>query len=840
MRIRPWLLAACALPALPQTPPPAIPLVDAVVNGGSFRPLLSPGGLTAIFGQNLGPMNFNPGGPPGLRVTAGGLACFILFSSPNQLNVQLPVELPVGPTTLIVDNQGSRSLPAPIRIDPIAPGLFTLSQTGTEGGPGFFLRSDGSRVTQANPANPGETISVIGVGFGPTNPVIPTGQLTPASPVRTVNQPGIRVGGRVSPAILFSGLVPGLIGYYQVTFLVPADLGAGSHLVNVVIGGVTSNGVSLPVAVAGLVVTQSGFTFQAVQGGGQPAAQTFRVLNGTQGTLNFAAVVSTFNGGGWLSTSPPSGALTAANQAAPVDIRVNPAGLAAGDYYGQIRVDAGDVPNSPRFLSIVLNVVGQNVNPGPTVDPTGLIFVGLLNGQTPAAQTVSITNLTARASPVNITAAFEGNRNFFTFSPANGAVNPGQPFPVSIQPAVAGLPAGVYRGSLILQFPQDNTSRVIQVALIVTPSLPTAAGSNADLALVSRAADAACTPARLVPVFLTLGSNFTSTVAWPSALEMRVLDDCGLPLRTGSVQVTFSNGDPPLALIPNLDGRWSATWTPLNPRNEDLRITATASLPDQNITGTTEIGGRAQPNDLVPTVFPKGVVSSASFSATAAPSPGELVTIFGVRMAGGVEIAQSLPLPTILQDTRVSIGGRPAPLVSTTEGQISAILPYDLPSGSTQQLVVRRGNRISVPEPVSIQSAQPAVFTINQTGRGQGHIYVVPAPGEQILADSSRPAREGEFLVIYCTGLGGVDPPAVSGDATPTDVLRRAVSQISLSIGGVAAPLDFAGLTPGATGLYQINTRVPPGVSPGDSVPVVITASDIPSPPVTMAVGKLD
>ncbi len=822
-------------PALAQTPP--VPTISGVVNSASFLPSLSPGVLAGVFGQNLGPMftcqSLTSCNPPGLTVTVGGRRCFVFFSSPTQLSIQFPVDLPVGPSQLIVDNQGSRSVPFAIRIDPVSPGILTFA-----GQLGAFVRStaDGRQfiVTSENPANPGDGITFYGTGFGPTNPVVPDGQVTPPQPLaRTTNQPTLRIGDRVVSSVLFSGLAPGIIGTYQIVFALPSDLPPGNHVFSAEIAGFISNKVLLPVAVVGLGVTQSGFTITAVQGGGQPSPRSFRVINGTQRLLNYTLAATTFNGGNWLSVSSTGGSIPTAGAFASIDVRVDPSSLSAGDYYGQIRVEAPNVPNSPRFLSVVLNVVAPNVNPGPTVDPTGLVFVGLLNGQNQAAQAVRITNLTARPSPFTASAAFEGGRSFFTFSPASGTVSPGQPASVSIQPTLAGLPAGVYRGALTLLFPQDNTSRVIDVVLVVTPALNLAASEDRKAASSQRAADA-CTPTKLVPVFASLGSNFSSTVAWPSAVEMIVVDDCGSALRTGTVQVTFSNGDPPLALVPQQDGRWSATWTPRNARNDSLRITGTARLLERRIEGTVQIGGSAQANDLVPTVNIAGVVSAGSYSA--APSPGELISIFGARLADGLEGASSLPLPTRLQNTQVLLGGRLLPLVFTSDGQVNAVIPYDVPVGTVQQIVVRRGNRISVPEPVAVQSAQPAVFTVDQSGRGQGHIYFIPGPGEQVLADTSRPAKEGDFVVIYCTGLGPVDPPVTAGTATPSDTLRRVAGLVTVTIGGVAAPVDFAGLTPGFTGLYQINTRVPAGVSPAAGVPVVISVGGNPGPVVTMAI----
>jgi uncharacterized protein (TIGR03437 family) len=150
-------------------------------------------------------------------------------------------------------------------------------------------------------------------------------------------------------------------------------------------------------------------------------------------------------------------------------------------------------------------------------------------------------------------------------------------------------------------------------------------------------------------------------------------------------------------------------------------------------------------------------------------------------------------------------------------------------------LVVQHGERLSVPQPVSLAVAEPAIFTTNLLGTGQGFIYVVPGPNQQVLADPSAPAKAGDVIQIYCTGLGPVDPPVIAGQAVSS--LHSVTSPVTLTIGGVSVTPSFVGLTPGFTGLYQINaTQMPSGVTPGDQVPVTITVGGYQSAPVTMAV----
>ncbi len=804
----------------------AQPSITFVANNASDRRGFSPGALVNIFGQNFG-----TGSTAGLTVTAGGRACHVL-SNNGPINAQLPVDLPVGQANLVVERQGQASAPFPIRIDAVSPAIFTFG-SGRDGELGRIQRANGSLISAQNAPSPGETVSLSGTGFGPANPVVPTGVAPPPN-TPLLNPAIVRVGGRSVP-VLFAGLSQA-IGVNRIVFVLPGDITRGSYSLTVEIAGAMSNVATIPITVTGLVVSQAGFTFSVVQGGGTPPPRSFSILNGTPGALTYTVTATTFGGGpGWISVNPAS-APVAANAAATLDVRVDQAGLAAGDYYAELRVEAPGAPNSPQFLSVIFNVVAANVNPGPIVEPAGLVLVGLVNSTNTPAQSTRIANVGTQPSPFNAAASSTG-RNFFTVSPAAGTVNPGQPVNLAVQPALAGLPAGVYRGAVTIQFPRDNTSRVVDVLLVVVAQLPAAAGGAAPLLSTAPSAGG-CAPTRLLPVLATLGASFAATLAWPAPIEVVTVDDCGEPMRSGSVVASFSNGDPPLSLLSRDNGRWSGTWTPRNRRTPDIRLTVSAVTADGGVSGVAEVSGAVANNEGVPTVNANGVVSAASFSPAAAPSPGEIVSVFGARLADGVVVAESLPLPQRLGDTVVLLGGRVLPLVFVSDGQVNAVVPFDIPPGTAHQLVVRKGSRVSVPEAVAVQPAEPAVFTIDLMGRGQGHAYVIPTPTEQVLADRANPAKAGDAMVLYCTGLGAVIPPAVAGTPTPSDALRRTTAEVAVTIGGVTAQVAFAGLTPGFTGLYQVNVTVPAGVEPGDQVPVVVTIGGISSPPVQIAVRR--
>lgn len=579
---------------------------------------------------------------------------------------------------------------------------------------------------------------------------------------------------------------------------------------------------------AGVLLSQTGLTFRAVSGGGSVPPKTFTVLAGAQ-PVPWSLSTSTVSGGSaWLQATPATGLSNPATAAPLVLVSVNPAGLSPGSYYGQITVTPADNGSLPQLVTVVLNVLTPDVNPGPVAEPNGLIFAGAPGASDPPAQLFQVSNLTSRPFSFNSSLTAPPGKNWFAVQPPAATVAPGQPVVVKVQPSLTGLSAGVYPGSITLTF-SDGNSRIINLLLVVAPgAVSPASGMANDI----RAAG--CAPTKLLPVFTLLGANFTSPTAWPTPIEVFVIDDCGAPLADGSVIASFSNGDPPLALTAVRNGRWSATWTPRNARNAATTVTVNAVPAAGNIQGATQVAGGVQANPNVPVVSSGGIVGAASYNAY--PAPGTLIAIFGSALSEAPAAATGVPLSTSLATTSVFLSGQSLPLISAADGQVNAMIPYNLSATTRHQLIVKRGASLSVPEPIALSTAQPAIFSVDSSGKGQGHIYKATAAGEQILAGPANPAGAGDVLVMYCAGLGLVDPPVPAGAPAPDTVLTTTINPVTALIGGKPAKVLFSGLTAGFTGLYQINAIVPDGVTPGDAVPVVLQVADQASLPVIIAV----
>lgn len=623
----------------------------------------------------------------------------------------------------------------------------------------------------------------------------------------------------------------------------PSQLAPGTYsgAVTITIAGAPTLNVSVLAVVTGtqpnIQLSQTGLRFQAVSGGTATSPQTIAVLNPGAGVLNFTAAASTLVGGNWLGVAPSSGSTSAATAGA-VTVTVNPARLQTGNYYGSIQFSAPGAVNSPQVASVVLNVVSPANSPGAFVQPTGLIFIGTAGGMDPAAQTLSISNPSPSALTfVATTFASSGSNSGSSWAmatPSSGSVSATQPVMMSVQPSLEGLAPGVYTGELVFTISAVANSPTtapqvlhIEILMLVLP-----AGTSPSVRSAPRPQASSCKPTQLLPVFTQLAGGFTAAVAWPTPIDVTVVDDCGNPLVSGSVTATFSSGDPALPLESLNNGHWTATWDATHIASSVV-ITAQAQEVNPALTGSSSIGGTLQPNTATPAISSGGVVSAANFAANQPLAPGSFAAIFGSNLSTGLNASTQLPLSLQLGGTAVLLAGEQLPLLFTSGQQVNVVVPYDVPVNSTQQLLVQNGEAISIPQSVVIAAAQPAIFTQNGSGTGAALIAVYSPDGTELPIDSA--VTGGDVIVLYCSGLGAVDPPVAAGSQAPASPLSHTVNPVTVTIGQAPAQVLFAGLAPSFAQLYQVNVQIPSGLPSGNAV-LTLSVGGRQSAPVSITV----
>jgi uncharacterized protein (TIGR03437 family) len=432
-----------------------------------------------------------------------------------------------------------------------------------------------------------------------------------------------------------------------------------------------------------------------------------------------------------------------------------------------------------------------------TFDDAGTMYIGCVNGTV------------RKVTPNGIISTYAGTGQ-------TGFSGDGGPASAAMLSRLEGLATDA-AGNLYIADQSNNRIRLVEAG--GPPSI-----AVAPTTLSFMAANASATPA---------SQNLTVTNSGAGALSW-------------SASATTASGGPWLSVTPS-----SGSSTAGQPGAMITLSVNPTGLASGDYYGTVEVDSPAAPNspqvatirltvtsasaNSAPQISPAGVVHGASFTPDGPVAPGSIVSIFGTSLADQSILASTLPLPNQLAGASVTIGGRTLPLLYVSPKQINAQLPFGMPANLTQQLVVTRDNMISAPEPVALVPAEPGVFTVDQSGVGPGVVTAVHTDGTQNPVDANHPATAGDVLVIYCTGLGEVNPRAVAGFPIPVQPESMVVDPVTATIGGTIAPVQFAGATSGFVGLYQVNVAVPSGVPASATTPLVLTQGGRASRTVTIA-----
>ena len=219
---------------------------------------------------------------------------------------------------------------------------------------------------------------------------------------------------------------------------------------------------------------------------------------------------------------------------------------------------------------------------------------------------------------------------------------------------------------------------------------------------------------------------------------------------------------------------------------------------------------------------PLGIVNAASYSPVTNPiTPGEMIRLYGTGLSGVTMTASALPLPTNLGGVSVSVNGVAAPIYQVTSTQIVCIVPFATTSAGYAQVQVTNNGTKSNTVTMFTETSAPGVFTLGANGISTG--ATLHANGSVVSASS--PAKVGETVVTYVTGLGAVSPAVTDGTGAPSSPLSLTTDHILVFVEGQQATVTFAGLAPSFVGLYQVNFVVP-GTQDNGEVYLDIADSD--------------
>jgi len=192
-------------------------------------------------------------------------------------------------------------------------------------------------------------------------------------------------------------------------------------------------------------------------------------------------------------------------------------------------------------------------------------------------------------------------------------------------------------------------------------------------------------------------------------------------------------------------------------------------------------------------------------------TPGSLIPLVGSGLSASTAIVPNA-LPRTLGDVSVRIGGMDAAIQSISPEVVWVQVPWEVPEQEAAAFEYRSGNSPfeSGPATVGVQARSPHPFVTSDPTNGS---YIAAAHQDWSgLVTPTSPARGGEIVSLYFSGLGPVRPTVATGELAPAANPAQVTGPLRCQFWD-GAPNDsqiyFAGLAPGMVGIYQVSLEVP-------------------------------
>lgn len=422
---------------------------------------------------------------------------------------------------------------------------------------------------------------------------------------------------------------------------------------------------------------------------------------------------------------------------------------------------------------------------------------------------------------------------------AGGDLLPDVPVNIRVVPenlAVLAVPAtGTATGVLL----SESDGRV-QVALRASDvsgqgqvklSLPDGAATMAfDFSVSGSGSNPAPSPVTGLNLSVTYGRSATRVGTEFPPFLFRATNADGTPL--AGLTVSFSL----IPLSPEPAGATLSTASAVTDANgiAPVRVTAGSSTGSAVLTGRASISGFSSSCTVLFHVVPAAPVISrvyshpffsAGSSETGGIAPGGIVTITGPYESGlYYALAPTVgALPYSLAGVTVRFNGVLAPIYAVLTGNewtVTVQVPMDVSPGPAEmKLGISAGaGPGETTVPVVIQPASPALFETVYSDMRMG-VVATRADGSYVSLEN--PARAGERITLYATGLGQTDPPARTNTLGAGEKVAAA---IVAGVDGAGMRVASVRYAPGMIGVYAVEIDLPADVRSGSGIPVALAA----------------
>jgi len=224
----------------------------------------------------------------------------------------------------------------------------------------------------------------------------------------------------------------------------------------------------------------------------------------------------------------------------------------------------------------------------------------------------------------------------------------------------------------------------------------------------------------------------------------------------------------------------------------------------------------------IPFLSHGGVTNSAGVGSARGVAPGSVASVYGTSLTAESVVGPSSPMARTLAGVTVHIATRPLPLYFASPNQINFQIPADLTPG-VQTVTVSSEGMPDVSSEFSIVRNAPGLFPA--VIDGQTYAMVMHEDGTPVTA--SAPARQGELLTAYGTGLGPTDHIRPEANGIPASPRFMILDPVSIQVGASAITPESAFAAPGQVGIDAIQFRLDGSAPSGAAIPLYLTVNGV-------------
>ncbi|MDZ4799549.1 MAG: Ig-like domain-containing protein [Bryobacteraceae bacterium] len=304
-------------------------------------------------------------------------------------------------------------------------------------------------------------------------------------------------------------------------------------------------------------------------------------------------------------------------------------------------------------------------------------------------------------------------------------------------------------------------------------------------------------------------------------LQVRVVDPTGAALAGQTVTFSVQSGNASVSspsVVTNAQGIAATTVTAGNSAGAIVVSASTGNF-RLNFNLTSRLAG--------PVFTTDSIVNGASFQPGISPGSIAYIRVAGIapNVRGSVVPTNLVgPLPTSLANVQVIFSGIAAPIfaVSNINGEesVAVQVPFEVPVGSATVTIQGPGGSSTTVSGVQIETLKPGLFTWLDPATNSTYAVAVRPDGS--FVGGSNPARRGEVIRVYATGLGQTSPATATNRVGGTG--QSVAAPLVVGVNNAGTRLISAELMTGTVGVYVVSLQIPTDAASGPNQPIGLAA----------------